>query len=77
MATIDQNLEAVVGGVPQIRKRPVPDGVWVKCPGCMATIYRKEAVRRQNVCPKCQYHFYVSAAEQISQVLDEGTFRVG
>ncbi|MCA9130443.1 MAG: acetyl-CoA carboxylase carboxyltransferase subunit beta [Planctomycetales bacterium] len=57
------------------RKRPVPDGVWVKCPGCLATIYRKEAERLQNVCPKCDYHFYVSAAERIRQVLDEGTFQ--
>ena len=57
-----------------IRKRPVPDGVWVKCPGCAATIYRKEAERLQNVCPKCQYHFYVSAIERINQVLDERTF---
>ncbi|MCA9132679.1 MAG: acetyl-CoA carboxylase carboxyltransferase subunit beta [Planctomycetales bacterium] len=56
------------------RKRPVPDGVWMKCPGCAATIYRKEAERLQNVCPKCQYHFYVPAGQRIEQVLDEGTF---
>lgn len=57
-----------------IRKRPVPDGIWIKCLGCSATIYRKEAQRLQNVCPKCQYHFYVSASERIEQVLDTGTF---
>ncbi len=55
-------------------KRPVPDGLWIKCPGCLATIYRKEAQRLQNVCPKCQYHFYVSARERLAQVLDESTF---
>lgn len=59
-------------GVPQ--KRGVPEGLWVKCPGCSATIYRKEAERLQNVCPKCSYHFYVSALDRIAQVLDEGTF---
>ena len=57
-----------------IRKRGVPEGLWVKCPGCLATIYRKEAERLQNVCPKCQYHFYVPAPVRIAQVLDEGTF---
>jgi acetyl-CoA carboxylase carboxyl transferase subunit beta len=46
----------------------------MKCPGCNATIYRKEAERLQNVCPKCSYHFYVSAPQRIAQVLDEGTF---
>lgn len=55
-------------------KRAVPDGLWIKCPGCKATIYKKEAEGLQNVCPKCQYHFYVSARERINQVLDEGTF---
>lgn len=55
-------------------KRPVPDGVWLKCPGCNSTIYRKAAERLQNVCPNCQYHFYVSAPQRIEQVLDEGTF---
>lgn len=55
-------------------KRAVPDGLWIKCPGCKATVYRKEAEGLQNVCPKCQYHFYVSAAVRIQQVLDGGTF---
>lgn len=57
-----------------VQKRGVPEGLWMKCPGCSATIYRKEAERLQNVCPKCSYHFYVSAIERISQVLDDGTF---
>lgn len=58
----------------RLSKRAVPDGLWVKCPGCKATVYKKEAQSLQNVCPKCQYHFYVSASERIEQVLDEGTF---
>ncbi len=57
-----------------VQKRGVPEGLWLKCPGCSATIYRKEAERRQNVCPKCDYHFYVSASLRIEQVLDTGTF---
>ncbi len=56
------------------RKREIPAGIFIKCPGCSDTIYRKEAERLSNVCPKCQYHFYVSARDRMSQVLDEGTF---
>lgn len=55
-------------------KRGVPEGLWIKCGGCSASVYVKEARRLLNVCPKCQYHFYVSARERIAQVLDEGTF---
>lgn len=56
------------------KKRGVPEGLWVKCPGCGASIYRKEIEQRHNVCPKCDHHFYVSAKQRIVQVLDEGTF---
>jgi len=56
------------------QKRGVPEGLWVRCPGCQATIFRKEAERRMGVCPDCDYHWYVSAQERVKQVLDEGTF---
>ena len=55
-------------------KRGVPEGLWQRCPGCQATIFRKEAEKRLGVCPECDYHWYVSAQERIRQVLDEGTF---
>jgi acetyl-CoA carboxylase carboxyl transferase subunit beta len=55
-------------------KRGVPEGLWRRCPGCQQTIFRKEAERRQGVCPECDYHWYVPARERIRQVFDEGTF---
>lgn len=56
------------------KKRGVPEGLWIKCPGCAGSLYRKEVQRRRNVCPNCDYHFYVSARERVAQVLDDGTF---
>lgn len=56
------------------RKRGIPEGLWLRCPECKSAVFRKEAEKRQSVCPECDYHFYVSAHERISQVLDEGTF---
>lgn len=55
-------------------KRGVPEGLFRRCPGCQATIFRREAERRLGVCPECDYHWYVSAPERIRQLLDEGTF---
>jgi acetyl-CoA carboxylase carboxyl transferase subunit beta len=55
-------------------KRGVPEGLWIRCPGCKASIYRKEAEKLLNVCPQCEYHFYVSALDRVRQVLDDGTF---
>ncbi|TWU56413.1 Acetyl-coenzyme A carboxylase carboxyl transferase subunit beta [Rubripirellula tenax] len=56
------------------KKRGVPEGLWLKCPGCGSSVYKKEVEQRLNVCPKCEHHFYVSAIDRIAQVLDEGTF---
>lgn len=55
-------------------KRGVPEGLWQRCPGCHAAIFRKEAERKLNVCPECEFHWYVSAKQRLTQVLDEGTF---
>ncbi|MCG8584535.1 MAG: acetyl-CoA carboxylase, carboxyltransferase subunit beta [Pirellulales bacterium] len=59
---------------PTRTKRGVPEGLWQKCDGCGATIYRKACAQRMWVCPECGYHWYVSARERIDQVLDDGTF---
>jgi acetyl-CoA carboxylase carboxyl transferase subunit beta len=55
-------------------KRGVPEGLWIRCPQCKATIFRKEAESRFNVCPECHYHFYLPARERIKQLLDPDSF---
>src|SRR5215470_14696441 len=56
------------------RKRGVPEGLWIRCPQCKATVFRKEAESRFNVCPECQHHFYLPARDRIKQLLDEESF---
>lgn len=56
------------------KKRGVPEGLWLRCPGCQATLFRKVVDQRLGVCPECDHHFYITARERIRQVLDEGTF---
>ena len=55
-------------------KRGVPEGLWLRCDGCKATIFRKEIEKRFNVCPECNYHFYISAGDRIKHLLDEDSF---
>jgi acetyl-CoA carboxylase carboxyl transferase subunit beta len=55
-------------------KRGVPEGLWIRCPQCKATVFRKEAESRLNVCPECAYHFYLPAADRIAQLLDQDSF---
>jgi acetyl-CoA carboxylase carboxyl transferase subunit beta len=56
------------------KKRGVPEGLWIRCPQCKATVFRKEAESRCNVCPECEHHFYVPARERIGQLLDQDSF---
>ena len=58
----------------EIKKVQMPEGVWTKCKNCNEIIYTKEIERNLNVCPKCDYHFRISARERIALVLDEGSF---
>lgn len=46
----------------------------MRCPDCAKAIFRKEADKRQGICPECDYHLYVSAKTRVQQLLDDGTF---
>jgi len=56
------------------RKRDMPEGLWTKCNHCNEFIYRKEVARNSNVCPKCNYHFRISAQERLELLCDDGVW---
>ena len=58
----------------QSEPRGVPEGVWMRCDSCGATLFRKQVERNLNVCPECNHHFTVTARERIVQLLDTDTF---
>lgn len=55
-------------------KRGVPEGLWMSCPTCKATLYKKDVEKAQNVCPECDHHFYISARDRITHLLDQDSF---
>lgn len=57
------------------RKRDLPDGLWLKCPGCDGMVFKKQVEESLQVCPECNYHFRISAAERIAITVDEGSFK--
>jgi acetyl-CoA carboxylase carboxyl transferase subunit beta len=59
---------------PPRAKKGVPEGLWKRCPGCKATIYKNQAEQLLGVCPECDYHWTVGARERLRQLLDDGTF---
>ncbi|MDX1697321.1 MAG: acetyl-CoA carboxylase, carboxyltransferase subunit beta [Thiohalobacterales bacterium] len=55
-----------VGG----NKRTVPEGLWIKCDGCSAVLYRSELERNLEVCPKCSHHMRIGARARLQMFLD-------
>ncbi|GMV99046.1 MAG: acetyl-coenzyme A carboxylase carboxyl transferase subunit beta [Candidatus Hydrogenedentota bacterium] len=56
------------------RRSQVPDGMWLKCPGCGQAITSKELHDNLMVCTHCDYHHRVSARDRIEFLLDHDTF---
>ena len=55
------------------RTRSVPEGLWIKCPACLAQLYRAELERNLYVCPKCIHHIRMGARERLQRFLDPDT----
>ncbi len=57
------------------KKRDIPRGLWVKCKDCGEMVFAKELQANLNICPKCEYHFTMTARERIASLADEGTWQ--
>ena len=51
-------------------KKNVPEGLWAKCLGCNAVLYRAELERNRDVCPKCDHHMRIGARRRLDGFLD-------
>jgi len=56
------------------KKVRIPEGLWVKCENCKEIVYKKEVEKNLQVCPKCNYHFRISALERLALLVDPDTF---
>ena len=59
----------------RVAKKDMPSGVWTKCEGCAQPIYIKTLNESSRVCPKCHYHFTITAKERINLLIDKGSFK--
>jgi acetyl-CoA carboxylase carboxyl transferase subunit beta len=56
-------------------KSNVPEGLWTKCPACGEVVTKAEFEQNLQVCPKCDHHLTLGAAERIKSLVDEGSFK--
>jgi acetyl-CoA carboxylase carboxyl transferase subunit beta len=47
---------------------------WLKCTHCQELIHANELEKNSNCCPKCDYHYRLSADERIRLLADEASF---
>lgn len=54
----------------------VPEGHWVKCPGCSEPLNARELGKNLLVCPKCLYHFKMTSQDYFELLFDDSKFKV-
>ena len=53
-------------------RRVLTEGLWIKCEGCREPVWKKDLEAHVNICPKCGFHYKITAYERIDLLLDEG-----
>ncbi len=48
---------------------------WVKCTHCNEMVHANELQQNLHCCPKCNYHYRLSAVQRIQLIADSGTFQ--
>jgi acetyl-CoA carboxylase carboxyl transferase subunit beta len=56
-------------------RKEMPEGLWMRCPGCEHMLYKSSVEKNLNVCPECNYHFRIGAETRIEYLADEDSFQ--
>jgi acetyl-CoA carboxylase carboxyl transferase subunit beta len=50
------------------------EGIFVKCPECDNSLYKRELIESFQVCAHCDYHFRFPARERLEMLFDNGEY---
>ncbi len=56
-------------------RKEMPEGLWIKCPGCEHMLYKSAVEKNLQVCPSCNHHFRIGAVMRIQYLADQDTFQ--
>jgi acetyl-CoA carboxylase carboxyl transferase subunit beta len=56
------------------KKKEMPGGLWMRCPDCEKSVYKKAVEEQLQVCPECDYHFEITVWQRIEQLCEPGSF---
>jgi acetyl-CoA carboxylase carboxyl transferase subunit beta len=61
--------------VGRLRKKEIPEGLWVKCPRCLSMIFDRDLDKNLKVCLSCRHHFTIGARERIHALVETCSFQ--
>jgi acetyl-CoA carboxylase carboxyl transferase subunit beta len=50
------------------------EGLFLKCEGCQAFIWKRDLEANDKVCHKCNFHFKISSSERLHMLFDDGEY---
>ncbi len=56
------------------KKIPKPTESWVECKKCKEQVYEIDLEANSHICPKCDYHFRMSAMQRIQSLTNPDSF---
>lgn len=59
---------------PPSEQKIISAELWHKCDKCREIIFREDFEANMNVCPACNYHFYLDDCDRITLFLDKDSF---
>ncbi len=65
-----RNKKSIEATTPPEERRVRTEGLWAKCESCGTIVFRKDLEANLYVCPKCQFHFKMSAKQRLEMLLD-------
>jgi acetyl-CoA carboxylase carboxyl transferase subunit beta len=70
MAWFKREKKGIEESTPPEERRVRTEGLWTKCESCRTIVFRKDLEENLFVCPKCQFHFKMSAKQRMAMLLD-------
>ena len=55
-------------------RREAPPGLWLKCDGCAAMLYKTKVEEKFDTCPECGEHFRISGRRRVEITADPDSF---
>lgn len=60
---------------PEKKEITLPDNLFVQCPQCKTTLYRKKLVANSDVCPECNHHFVLNIHQWVELLADKKSWQ--